>query len=116
MDHKYNPLLNIVKKYILHLQFERRLSINTTNSYYYDLEKYVEYLFSKHNITKINKIYKSHLNKYLNTYLKYFPESNNKRYKGSSLSRNLSSIKGFHDYLLINNLAKINPVENIDSI
>ena len=114
MDHKYNPLLNIVKKYILHLQFERRLSVNTTNSYYYDLEKYVQYLFSKHSIIKTNKIYKSHLNKYLNTYLKYFPESNNKRYKGSSLSRNLSSIKGFHDYLLINNLAKTNPVENID--
>ena len=106
----YNPLLDIVKKYILHLQFERRLSINTTNSYYYDLEKYVNYLFSNHNISSPKKIYKTHLNKYL----KYFSISETKKYKESSLSRKLSSIKGFHDYLLMNNLSNRNPVEDID--
>jgi len=107
---RHNPLLDIVKKYMLHLQFERRLSINTTNSYYYDLERYVNYLFSSHNIVVPNKIYKTHLNKYL----KYFSTSNSKKYKKTSLSRNISSIKGFHDYLLINNLSKKNPVEDID--
>ena len=110
----HHPLIDILKKYILHLQFERRLSINTTNSYYYDLEKYVNYLFSQHNIINPKKIYKTHLNKYLNTYLKYLSETGKKKYKGSSLSRNLSSIKGFHDYLLMNGLAKVNPVEDID--
>ena len=112
---KHNPLRDIVKKYILHLQFERRLSVNTTNSYYYDLEKYVDYLFCNHNISKCEKIYKHHLDKYINTCLRYLDSSKDKEYKGSSLSRNLSSIKGFHDYLLINNLVKVNLAEDIDS-
>ena len=111
---EYNPLLNIVKKYILYLQFERRLSLNTTHSYYSDLEKYVDFLFNNCNIKKPNKIYKTHINNYLNKCLKYLPKSNKKKYKGSSLSRNLSSIKGFHNYLLINDLVKNNPSEDID--
>ena len=111
---KHNPLLDIVKKYILHLQFERRLSVNTTNSYYYDLERYVDYLFFNHNIFICKKIYKNHLDKYLNDCLKYSNESKGKSYKGSSLSRNISSIKGFHNYLLLNNLSKSNPAENLD--
>ena len=69
--------------------------------YYYDLEKYVDFLFSTYNIINPKKIYKSHINKYLNNSLKYLPNTNKKQYKGSSLSRNLSSIKGFHDYLLM---------------
>ena len=113
-NQKHNPLRDIVKKYILHLQFERRLSVNTTTSYYYDLEKYTDYLFFNHNISKCKKIHKHHLDKYLKSCLKYSDESQNRRYKGSSLSRNLSSIKGFHDYLLINELVKINPAEDID--
>ena len=46
--------------------------------------------------------------------MKYSNESKGKSYKGSSLSRNISSIKGFHNYLLLNNLSKSNPAENLD--
>ena len=111
---KYNILLNIAKKYILYLQFERRLSINTTNAYYHDIEKYVIFLFDNYNITSPNKIYKTHIDKYLKKCLKYLPGSENKEYKGSSLSRNISSIKGFHDYLLVTDLSNSNPAENLD--
>jgi len=109
-----HPLIHLVKKYILYLQFERRLSINTTTSYYNDLEKYVNFLFNNYNLTKPKQIYKMHINKYISKCLKYLPNKDKKKYKGSSLSRNLSSIRGFHDYLLINNLIRINPVEDID--
>ena len=111
---KYNPLLNIVKKYVLHLQFERRLSINTTNAYYRDLEKYACFLFDSFNIENPKKIYKNHIDKYLNKCLKYLPNTNKQKYKGSSLSRNISSIKGFHEYLLLHELTNTNPVESID--
>ena len=40
----FNSLLNEVKKYLAHLQFERNMSINTTESYYLDLKYYIEYL------------------------------------------------------------------------
>ena len=111
---KYNPLLNIVRKYILHLQFERRLSINTTNAYYSDLEKYACFLFNYFNVKNPKKIYKHHIDKYLNKCLKYLPNNNKQKYKGSSLSRNISSIKGFHEYLLLHELTNANPVEDID--
>ena len=110
----HHSLLQIVKKYIIYLQFERRLSINTSNSYYRDLKKYVDFLFNNCNIKNPNKIYKIHIDKYLNQCLKYLPNKNKEKYKGSSLSRNLSSVRGFHDYLIINNLAKTNPIEDID--
>ena len=82
---KHHPLLQIVKKYILYLQFERRLSINTSNSYYTDLKKYVDLLFNHCNVRKPNKIYKTHINKYLNQCLKYLPNQNKKKYKLLSL-------------------------------
>jgi len=111
---EHHPLLQVVKKYILYLQFERRLSINTTTSYYNDLKKYSDFLFDNFNIKKPEKIYKTHIDKYLDKCLKYLPANSKVKYKGSSLSRNLSSIKGFHDYLLLNDLVKTNPIEDID--
>ena len=111
IKNEYHPLLQVVKKYIIYLQFERRLSINTTGSYYNDLKKYSDFLFDKFNIKKPEKIYKTHIDKYLDRCLKYLPNNNKAKYKGSSLSRNLSSIKGFHDYLLLNNLVKITAIE-----
>ena len=52
----YHPLLKLLKEYILYLQFERRLSINTSNSYYRDLKRYVDFLFNNCNAKKPNKI------------------------------------------------------------
>ena len=111
---KNHSLLQIVKKYILHLQFERRLSINTSTSYYNDLKKYVDFLFENFKIKVPKRIFKTHIDKYLAKCLKYLPGSSTQKYTGSSLSRNLSSIKGFHDYLLSNDLVKTNPVEDVD--
>ena len=42
---------NRVKKYLLHLQYERGLSSNTINSYSLDLNKYVSYLKDKFSIS-----------------------------------------------------------------
>ena len=110
----FHPLLQIVKKYILYLQFERRLSVNTSNSYYNDLKKYSDFLFESFRIKKPEKIYKTHIDKYIDSCLKYLPDNKKEKYKGSSLSRNLSSIKGFHDYLLMRELINKNPIEEID--
>ena len=46
----FNSLLNEVKKYLAHLQFERNMSSNTTESYYLDLKYYIEYIVFDKNI------------------------------------------------------------------
>ena len=51
----------IIKKYLLSLQYERGLSAKTIASYSLDLSKYAEYLEFKHNILSPNKIYMKHI-------------------------------------------------------
>ena len=38
-------LIENAKRYLLYLQYEKRLELNTVNSYWYDLEKYICYIF-----------------------------------------------------------------------
>ena len=45
--------IEYVKRYLLYLQFEKRLEGNTINSYWYDLEKYIKYLVENLNISKV---------------------------------------------------------------
>ena len=48
-------LTQIAKRYLLYLQLERRLEVNTLNARWYDLEKYLSFLF-KNNIKTFNDI------------------------------------------------------------
>ena len=53
---KYNPLIKSVNVYLAHLQFERRLSINTVIAYSHDLKRYINFLSSVKKITTPSKI------------------------------------------------------------
>ena len=52
-----NTLTQIAKRYLLYLQLERRLEVNTLNARWYDLEKYLSFLYKNtvEIITKDNK-------------------------------------------------------------
>ena len=67
----FNLLLNEVKKYLAYLQFERNMSINTTESYYLDLKYYVEYLVFDKDIHSISKINSSVVKSFIKTITKY---------------------------------------------
>ena len=60
-----NNLLNEVKKYLSYLQFERKLSINTINSYWLDLKSYMIYIIDQHSIHSFTDIKHSHIKKYI---------------------------------------------------
>ena len=62
----FNSILNEVKKYLAYLQFERNMSINTTESYYLDLKYYIEYLVFDKNIKSIGNINSSIVKSYIN--------------------------------------------------
>ena len=53
MKHK---IFEYAKRYLLYLQFEKRLESNTLNSYWYDLEKYINYLTEDLNIYNLDKV------------------------------------------------------------
>jgi len=109
----FNSLLNEVKKYLAHLQFERNMSINTTESYYLDLKYYIEYIVFDKNIKSIGKINSSIVKSYIKTITKFEYKNN---YSNSSINRKISSLKSFHKYLFINNKSMLNTTNLFKSL
>ena len=109
----FNSLLNEVKKYLAHLQFERNMSINTTESYYLDLKYYIEYIVFDKNIKSIGKINSSIVKSYIKTITKFEYKNN---YSSSSINRKISSLRSFHKYLFINNKSMLNTTNLFKSV
>ena len=88
------------------LKFERNLSKNSVSSYLSDLRKLIGFLKnSKINFTP-EKIKTENIREFL------YNES--KKIKASSLGRLISSLNGFFEYLLLENIVKENPIEKIE--
>jgi len=109
----YNILLNEVKKYLAYLQFERNMSINTTESYYLDLKDFIDYIFFNEKIKNFKNLKTKNIQSYLTDISKY---NFTKTYSTSSINRKISSLKGFQKYLFINKVIKINNSDIFSSI
>ena len=95
-----NPLANSVNVYLAHLQFERRLSENTVRAYSHDLKRYIKFLFIVNNIKSPSKIEHNDIEVFIKKLL--IQKKEIKKYsqpKYTSLSRFVSSIRGYHKYL-----------------
>jgi integrase/recombinase XerD len=88
------------------LKFERNLSYNSTESYVQDTLKLITF-FSDQNLNK--KI--SNIN---NSDIREFIFQQSKLIKPSSQSRLISSLKNFFDYLIVEKIITINPVDSIE--
>ena len=108
----------LIKKYLLSLQYERGLSLNTVKSYSSDLNRYKDYLEHRYSISSPNKIYMKHIKSFLSYELKYYnpklKSEKKKEYDSSTLSRYFSSIRGFHKYLLDENCCDRDPSIYLD--
>tara|TARA_B100001029_G_C14990645_1_gene411821 strand:- start:108 stop:1034 length:927 start_codon:yes stop_codon:yes gene_type:complete len=108
----------IIKKYLLSLQYERGLSPKTIASYSIDLSKYAEYLEFKYNISNPDDIYMKHIKSFLSDYLRFYntkDKNNNKKdYSPTTLSRYFSSIRGFHKYIVNESLSERDPSIYLD--
>ena len=96
----------IIKKYLLSLQYEKGLSQETVKAYSSDLSKYSKYLFEKYNINDPNQIFMKHVKSFLSIYMKYYNSKSansieKKEYQVNTLNRYFSSIRGFQRYLII---------------
>ena len=86
-----NKIFNEGKKYLAFLQFEKNYSINTINSYWYDLEKYLIYITDSYKIKDLDNVKLNHIKSYIQSLSTY---ANNK--ESSSINRLISSIKSFN--------------------
>ena len=106
-----NDILNEGKKYLAFLQFERNLSINTINSYWYDLEKYLIYMTDSYKITNLNQLKLDHIKAYIRAINSFSIAK-----ESSSINRLISSIKNFHKYLFLNSITTKNPSKLLHTI
>ena len=60
-------IYSLIKKYLVHLQFERRLSLNTVNAYSFDLVKYANYLTSTYNLSSPKQVKLIYIKEFLKT-------------------------------------------------
>ena len=88
-------MIKYIEFYKQYLIVEKGLTINTADSYIRDIKEYLKY----------------DTNNDINDYLKYLK---NKGIKTSSLSRKITSIKGFYNFLYKNNYIGKNLLINID--
>ena len=96
--------MKVLKEYLDYIEKTKKLSKNTVASYNRDLKKYIEYLNSKEiNILDVVE----------NDIISYLIELEKENISVSSISRMISSIKSYHDYLFFNGLAKNDPAKNI---
>ncbi len=106
-----NIINSHLKNYLLHLQFERRLSNNTIVSYKNDLNKYIKFINTHLNKKNLNNITSNEINKF-SLYVNKHSNGNN-LLKASSIHRLFSSIRGFHQYLCQTNILKDDPSESL---
>ncbi len=100
----WDVAINNFKNY---LKIERNLSINTIESYLFDVKKLIIFL-------KKNKI-KKNPDEVKSKITKEFIYNISKKVKPPTQARIISGIRRFFDYLILENLIETNPMDNIES-
>jgi len=97
----------LVQDFINYLTIERNLSGNTIDAYRNDLSRYCQFL-KEDGIKRPDQIDITVVQKFINTLADL-------GLVASSLSRNFSSIRSFHKFLMGENIVQTNPTELIQS-
>jgi len=98
---------DLVQNFVSFLENDKRLSLNTLQSYRRDIEQYVTYLDSIniHSLTNTNKTT-------VITYLLYLQK---KGRATSTISRNLASIRSFYQYSTKKEIIEVDPTTDLES-
>lgn len=83
----------IINDYEYYLKKEKKVSANTLDSYLRDVKQYYQFLDKYYKITKPKQIERKHLEGYL--------KSIKRKLSSKTIARKLTSIKGFHHFLLV---------------
>lgn len=94
--------------YIQFIKLEKGLSENSIISYKNDLERYLAFLISDQKMNDLSGVTLNHIENFLDFLI------DNKLLSASSLARNISSIRGFHEFAVVEGITKANPAELIE--
>lgn len=96
-----------LKQYLQFIKLEKGLAKNSVYSYENDLRRYLKFILIEIKLKDIAGITLSHIEKYLEELTKL-------GLAVSSITRNISSIRSFHEFAVVEGLADANPAELID--
>ena len=96
-----------LKQYIQFIKLEKGLSENSVQSYRNDLERYLNFLVEELKIRDLGGVTHAHIEQFLELLTEM-------ELAVSTLARNISSIRSFHEFALVEKLAEANPAELID--
>ncbi len=96
-----------IKDFINYLKFERNLSNNTIDAYQNDLNRYIQFL-EERKITQPGQIHLTDIQKFIGCLVDL-------GLAATSITRNISSLRIFHKFLLGENLVQIDPSELLQS-
>ena len=96
---------NYIEDFLDYLLIDKKYSQNTIEAYEYDLEKY--YLFFNKRNLNIKDIKKDDIKDYLK-------DLKDEKMSDKSISRNISSIRTFYKFLLVEKIITKNPIELIE--
>lgn len=96
-----------LKRYIQFIKLEKNLSENSVVSYKNDLKRYLKFLSNDLQIQNLGGVTLQHIEKYLE-------ELSAMDLSVSSIARNISSIRGFHEFAVVEGMAEANPAELVE--
>ncbi len=96
-----------LKQYLQFVKLEKGLSKNSVLSYQNDLERYLKYVAGDLKIADLGGITVQHIEQFL-------VELTDIGLSVSTIARNISSIRSFHEFAVVEQFAKANPAELVD--
>ncbi len=96
-----------LKQYLQFIKLEKGLSDNSAISYENDLRRYLRFITHTLNISGLGGITLQHIEKYLEELIEL-------ELSVSTIARNISSIRSFHEFAVVEKLAEANPAELIE--
>ena len=102
------PFNQELELYLQFIKLEKGLTNNSVVSYKNDLERYLKYIRADKKIQSLDGVTLSHIEEFLNFLV------DEELLSASSLARNISSIRGFHEFAVVEGMTKANPAELVE--
>lgn len=102
------PFKHELELYVQFIKLEKGLADNSVVSYKNDLERYLGYVYSRMKLKSLDGITLAHIEEFLNFLV------DEELLSAGSLARNISSIRGFHEFAVVEGITSANPAELVE--
>ena len=96
-----------LSRYLQFIKVEKGLAKNSSVSYKNDLDRYLSFLQNELKINDLSGVTLQHIEQYLE-------ELSDLGLSAGTIARNISSIRSFHEFAIVENLAEANPSELVE--